>query len=1412
MKKNVLGSWSIRRGILQWMLGGFLTTSLAVAAPEPVEPTEQPPQQTAMTPWNWREEAVPESLRPWTPWVLWRRNLDQNSPRPYNRPDTRWGLWPGTLQIEADGAGATFVVRARMFQADWLTLPGGTGPGQVWPQQVEVADRGSEISSPAPFSPGLVLERQGRPAVWLEPGDWQIRGKFFWPTLPERLLVPPDTGVLQARVDGRELEMPMPDGGGALWLRQDPRSEETTENFLALQAYGLIEDGAPLWLRMEIELTVSGEAREENLGCVIPPGWKLAAVDSPIPVMIEENGQALARVKAGRWMVRLSAFRLDHPTTLAFPDGARFSEWLVAFQARPDFRSVEVEGVVSVDVAQTTFPDPWRGNPVYRWDKGSSLTLTERQRGSGETAPSGLIVNRDWWLGEDGKEFVFRDRIQGTAQTIWRLDATEGQTPGAVTQNGRGLLLTRNPDTGTTGVEIRERELNLTATGTMSRTESLSATGWNADADRLEVRLHLPPGWRALAVHGPDWVNGEWITLWSLLDLFVLLLFTLALFRLYGTGIAILGFLTLALTYHEIGSARFSWLALLAPLALLGVVQHAKVRVWLQAWKWLSAVVLLAILVPFISQQVQQALFPQLENPDMYPQGSVVFDSEVQKAADFMMQTAPSPAPLEADQSSMTSSIREYTAGWGKGTPSRRAEMKNEGNLGFDPKARIQTGPGIPQWSWRTVLLQWNSPVTAGATIEAVLIPPALERALGAIRVLLVLILAWVLLRRPARLHAGKKPSSIPASVPGAAAALLLVTGIFSASPVHATEAFPPPELLQTLEQRLLEPPDAFPNAAEIAVAKLELTERQLSLELEIHAAADVAIPLPGRLPAWSPLSIEMDGAPASAVRRADEAVWIAVPEGIHHVHVRGLIPDTLEWDWSFNLRPRRVEISAPGWTVTGLRPDGTPENQILFARTPPEAGDPVKTGGTTFDRQPLENLVQVRRSIELGLNWRVHTEVIRLTPAGRPFSLRIPALPGENIVTPQIESGGEGADRWVEVRFGANQNRLAWDGELSPTGELVLQTPEHAAWVEYWEVIASAVWNVRSEGIAPIFEANLSELRPIWLPWPGENVHLFIERPEAVPGATITVDSATYTLSPGLRQTTGRLEVALRASLADSFSVGLPPESEITGLLLDGKPSPVRREQDSLLIPVRPGAQSIEISWRMPEGIAFRTASPPVSFSEIPANLNLQMDVPSDRWVLWTEGPLRGPAVRFWTVLVVSLLAALVLARVPASPLSTVEWLLLGLGLTQAALPTTACIVAWLFFIAWRGQPSFQKLPRPAYNGAQILLVAATPPVLLALLWVVAEGLLGSPEMFVSGQGSSASQLIWYSNPSTAEIPPVAFLSISIWWYRLAMLLWALWLALALLRWIQTGWRHLLEGGFFKRKSPPPPLPASKS
>lgn len=1352
-----------------------------VAAPLPVDPPPArpvgDPEPAAVFFGPIDEEQIPSVLKPWTGWVS--QGLPGiESVRVHDDPATRLALWPSRLRLEATATGATFAMDIESFDRIWLALPGSAGR---WPGEVQLD------GTPVP-----VVERDGRPAIRVESGTRTVTGVFSWPELPQQIKLPPQTGLLALSINGQAQAAPSWDADGTLWLQRQATNEPVDEDFLSIKVHSLLEDGIPLWFETRLELIVAGKSREETLGSVLPTGWQLSSVESPLPVAIDESGLLKSQVRAGRWTVTLRAFRSDSPASIAFAEGATpaVADQAIAFLGRPEFRQAEITGLPQIDVAQTQMPDEWRSLPVYRWETGTPFELVERVRGPGERGAAPIAIQRSLWLDEDGKALTFQDRLAGPLREIRRFDAADGHLLGSVTVNGEPQLITHNPEGGAPGFEVRSPSLDAVATGRIETPGgTLPATGWQADADRLSATLHLPPGYRLFAMPGADYTNGDWLTSWSLLDLFLLLLFTLAVFRLRGFAAALLAFAAFGLAYHEPGSPRFSWLLLLIPVALVAVLPSGRWRNLANGGKWAAAAILLISLAPFAARQIQAVIFPQLE----------IVSNVGGWRNDFGDGAAfPASAPMEQAVDAL-SNMGAST------TPSRSSAKKlykDADNLKADPKAVIQTGPGVPNWSWRTITFGWDGPVSSAQTVRPILIPPSFSRPLGIVRILCLVLLAAMLLTQkrkaapPAEPAPEKADSPAPAPDASPVAALVALSGflLFAlASPAQAQ--FPNQELLDELKSRLAETPDTFPGAADLASADLKLEGQTFTLTLPYHAADRCAAPVPVTFAALVPGSATFGDGKEATILRRDGHLWVLLPSaGIHELTVKGRLRDLTEWEWGFPLKPRRVSVTAEGWTVSGLKPDGTSEDQILFARVRRE-----EAAAATYDRPDTKHALLVERQIELGLVWRVITTVKRLSPGGRAAAVRVPLLSGEKVVSQgrSVEGGA------IEIRLAPNENEATWEGELSPVNDLTLSTREADTWTEQWRLIASPVWNVTFTGVAPLFEDLEGQLVPLWQPWPGESATLTISRPKAVEGAAVTIDSASHSVNPGRRQMASTLTLSLRTSLGEDFPIRLPAGAEVTSLTHDGRSIPVRKDGEAVVVPLKPGSQNLVVEWRLPTEEGTWTLADAVALPVEAANVTTEIRPPRDRWLLWSEGPLLGPAFRFWGVLAFALLAALVLSRVPDSPLRLHEWMLLSLGLTQVPVVLALLVVAWLFLLRWRGAEGYQQLPSWAYNLCQSGLIFLTLLSIGIFIGIASSGLLGDPEMYIVGNGSSDSRLVWYAARTPVDLPQPGYASISVWWYRLAMLLWALWLAAALVRWLRLGWKNSSKGGHF-RKSPP--------
>jgi TonB family protein len=447
-----------------------------------------------------------------------------------------------------------------------------------------------------------------------------------------------------------------------------------------------------------------------------------------------------------------------------------------------------------------------------------------------------------------------------------------------------------------------------------------------------------------------------------------------------------------------------------------------------------------------------------------------------------------------------------------------------------------------------------------------------------------------------------------------------------------AQAQFPDPDMLNTLGERLLTPSDAYPNAADIPSVLLRIDNRRMTIEADVHAAIRTAVPLPGNLPAWTPSAVFVDGKPEVSLRRDKNYLWIVVPEGVHKIRVEGVLSGADEWQWTFALKPRHVTIEAPEWTVSGVRSDGVPEQQIFFVRK-----DKSTAGQASYERQEFQTVAAVERNLQLGLVWQVQTTVSRLSPDGRAIAIRVPLLAGEKV----LSANAVVRDGLVEVRLGANDGEFSWESELPVTSKIELKTKAGDPWVERWHVLVSPVWNLAISGLAPTFEPVTSQLVPVWQPWPGESTELTVSRPEAIAGATVTVDSAKHDITLGKRQRVSQLNLSVRSSLGEDFQVDLPAAADISSLSVQGKTIPVRKDGTKLIIPLQPGEQSISVGWKASSTLGFFSAAEEIKLPVASANIETTIHVPSDRWILWTHGPLRGPAVRFWSILVCALIAA---------------------------------------------------------------------------------------------------------------------------------------------------------------------------
>jgi hypothetical protein len=1316
---------------------------------------------------------VPDSLEPWRDWVLFGEEFRACPVRNGTLPGESGNhvcAWPGTLAVDAGNAGAEFTQTWTLYAEDWVPLPGDR---ERWPVGVTVG-----------VAAAAVVERGGRPMLRLARGTHRVAGRIAWTARPASLPIPAEAGLVTLRLDGAAVANPEIERG-TLWLglRADAAVEEDR---LDVIVHRQLRDSLPMQLVTAVTLDVAGQGREVRLEGATLAGFTGEALESQLPAQLTPDGALRVQVRPGSWELRLTARSPAPAAAIARP--AAVAPWpgdeIWSFAPQPRLRVAALEGAEPVDAGRSGVPFDWQDLPAYRVAESQTVTVVERSRSDAAEA-NRLTLRRDLWLDFAGDAYTARDVVNGSLANRWRLDMAQPFAMTMASSDDENLLVTQGLEPGLQGVELRAAELTLTTTARVARAGALPVTGYRETFDSATTTLHLPPGHRLLAAPGADRAGGSWIERWRLLDIFLVLIITAAVWRLFGPIPSALALVALAVVYHEPWAPRWAWFNLLVAIALLRVLPEGRLRWVAQRYRLASLAALLLLLIPFTVDQLRTALHPQLERPGL----------ERDVAAGMV---EPDAAVFSASPAAPTEALRRLPA-----IEALEQIVVTGSRIGGDvaryqPGALVQTGPGLPDWGWTRHVLTFGGPVTAEQEVRLVLLGPAGVAVWRVASVALALVLLFALaggaLRWPPRpLRAAGSFAPWLLGVAGALA--LAAPGDVSA---QANDGFPSQALLDDLKRRLTQPAPCHPACAEITSAAVEIAGGALTVTLETALQAAAAVPIPSAPRGWRPTTVTVDGAAAGFLfRDVAEVAWLRIDVGVHRIALRGPLPAADALSLPFPLPPRRIGVTAPGWDAAGVVDGRLPSGTLELTRQRDAAAEGDAIGGTVFPP-----FVGVIRRVEFDIDWQVTTTLTRVAPATGAFTLPVALLPNEAVLTPGIEVAAGQAT----AAFAPGQNVVQWESRLPTAAALSLTAPAAAAWAESWQFAVGYIWHAEYAGLPETVSENPDPSFHVaeYYPRPGETLAVTLTRPEAASGDTIAIDDVDYTRDVGPRAARATLELEYRSTRGDEHVITLPEGAELEGVRIDGEIVPLMLDGRTLGLPVTPGEHDAQISWRENVGGGFHTSLPAVDLGGGATNLTLTLSLPADRWTLFTFGPRLGPAVLYWPELLALIVAALALDRLPLKPLRTHEWLLLGFGLSTFAWPVLLLFAIWALALAWRGSREL-TWSYTGFNLMQVGLAALTVIALVGLVGAIPVGLLGRPDMQIVSP-VSYGELAWFADRTGAATPSAGAISVSLWFYRAAMLAWALWLSLALLRWLPWAWRSYSHGGWWRSPPPRPP------
>jgi hypothetical protein len=548
-------------------------------------------------------------------------------------------------------------------------------------------------------------------------------------------------------------------------------------------------------------------------------------------------------------------------------------------------------------------------------------------------------------------------------------------------------------------------------------------------------------------------------------------------------------------------------------------------------------------------------------------------------------------------------------------------------------------------------------------------------------------------------------------------------------------------------------------------------------------------------------LDVAVDGHADAALTRQGDQLLVRVDRGVHRISMRYRVGAGDTVSLRFPLHPQRVTFSGQGWSVDGIDDGRALGDSIALHRT-----RTASDGRNLPAAQSFPPYVRLTRTLVLGVDWTVENVVERIAPRDGGFSITLPLLPGEH----PLGDGLLVKDGHIGIAFNANSNVVRWSSRLDHSAGLALKAPGLGERAEVWQIDAAPMWHVDAKGVP----TSASDQGLLYQPLPGETLQLAFSQPVALDGDSLAFDGVSMVSTVGERATETNLTLQARSTRGGEHAIDLPAGAELLQAQRDGESINLAVRDGKLSLPLLPGSHAYSLRLREPRGVSASMRTPAFALHAPVANIDLALQLPQDRWVLWTWGPTDGPAVLYWSQLVVLLLVAWLLARFAPAPLRFRHWLLLGLGFSAFAWSAYALVVLWLILLGLRarGAPA-ERWTAVRFNLLQCALAALTLLALAVLISAVPKGLLGLPDMHVAGNHSSAWNLRWFADQGTNALPLGGVFSVSLWVYKIAMLAWALWLANALIGWLRWAFDAWTHGGYWRKREPkvgvtPPQLP----
>lgn len=1301
------------------------------------------------------QQNIPDDLKKWIPWVM---KDHQKNACPYGYDDflKKICYWPSSLNIDVKEKEINFKMKVYLYEDRFIAL---VGDNLNWPQNVR--DNESKIA---------VVNISDIPYIYLKKGRHDIRGML---PLAKEVSIPQDVAIINFS-DEKNKELEAIVVNNKLQISKFSKNKSTTntksENTLKITVVRSINDNMPFSVDTVLKINVTGDVRDENLGKIIFPNSRIYNFSSTLPVKTDENGNFIFHVMPGSWTFSVSSLFDDVISNLRFFKSNSFfpSEEVWVYEIDKSLRDTKIDGVKSIAPQSVVLPENLKNMPTYLIREGETFNIVEKQRSPKIKDKNTFDLRRTIWLNFDGNGYFSEDILQGNISKDMFLSATSDTNLTMVKISGRNSPIVLSKDKKERGVIVREGNINIISESSYNNISSISYSPWNIPVNKVETYINLPLGWSIFHIKGLNH-NNTWIGSWNLLNIFYVLFTTIVVCKIISMKMGILVFINMLLFHGEV--ALYIPILLIVLFVFLGNFLKNYMPKFSNVcliFKNIVYVIFVISIFIFLVKDVRHSIYPSLDfSFNIADNGNIA-------RSDRYVSDHPSPSNIDSFKAIPGVVYMHNTRDIDKVL---RDMANNEDRDLENEYLDVATGVGKPEWyGKKTIYLISNSIVNPEEKIDFYYMTPNINFIICFVRAFFIISFLILILNKNifAKMKSVINGSNFSSSI----VLLSIFTIFFNVNSANAK--IPDKETLNELKNYVIfnteKSPNCMPNCATIEDLKLSDDGNKIIFNFKINTLDNVAVPIFKMSSNFSVNKIFINNKKLLRAIKSDDALVLYIKKGINDVKIIANVFNNEDINFSLLQAPINIIDECLNWSFLGSTQK---TKQISLRRK--NIGDAISFSTKNKDEPQFQTDVvtqsyfEIERILTLSDDFKMVTRVVRKGNLKNATLLELDLLENEHVLSSNVKV----KDKKIKIEFSPFDKEREIVSNFSLKNLIKLSALKNDLVFEKWRVLADNKYFISYDG-TPQVQGNdgLS-----WRPRNGEflNIHISNVENAKAPLKTIINSNVKYNLGEKILETS--LDFTIRSSKGGNYEVQIPKDSTLKLITIDNVFQPLILKDSKVIINLKPSEQRVKVLWQNNMDWQTRFKLPKIDFLMSSINSTIQTNKPQNRWILFLTGPKMGSCVLFWAYFPIIILVAILLKLSKKFDVKLYQWVLLFIGLSFSNIFSIFLIILWVMLF------EFLKNHKK-YLSSWIIVMATflfTIKILYEIFYSIRCGLLGiAPSMLVvTGRNVSSNVFMWYQDMVSSILPQPEIFSLNIYWYKVMMIFWALWVSFFMIKYI---------------------------